>query len=208
MSLVQSFDFSNVSGPISLNYWTWYDLEEDYDYLYLTASVDGENWQILTTPSGTPLNPTGNSYGWGYNGRSGGGSTAQWIEESVDLSQFAGQIVQIRFDYVTDAAVNGEGLLLDDISIPEIGYFSDFEADAGGWEMAGWVRIENILPQNFRLALIKMGDQTSVEYIAVNADISADIPFEINGDVDEVILVVTATTRFTRQTAAYTFEVR
>jgi bacillopeptidase F (M6 metalloprotease family) len=69
---------------------TWYDLEEDYDYVYVEASLDGKQWQILTTPSGTPDDPTGNSFGWGYNGVSGG-----WIQESVDLSQFAGQKVHI-----------------------------------------------------------------------------------------------------------------
>ena len=35
--------------------------------------------------------------------------------EEVDLSQFAGKKVQIRFEYITDAAINGEGFLLDDV---------------------------------------------------------------------------------------------
>jgi hypothetical protein len=208
MSMSRTFDFSNVSAPLTMKYWTWYDLEEDYDYLYLSASTDGENWEILNTPSGTPLDPTGNSYGWGYNGRSGGGDTPQWIEESIDLSRYAGQEVTLRFDYITDAAVNGEGFLLDDISIPEIGYSTDFEADTGGWEMDGWVRIENILPQTFRLALIRLGDQTSVEYLTLEPDISIEVPLEIGGETDEVILVVTGTTRYTRQPAAYQFEVK
>jgi hypothetical protein len=43
----------------------------DYDYVYLMASLDGENWQILTTPSGTASDPTGNNQGWGYTGLSG-----------------------------------------------------------------------------------------------------------------------------------------
>ena len=50
MTLTREFDFSAVSGPIALNFQTWYDLEEDYDYLYLEVSEDGEHWQILTTP--------------------------------------------------------------------------------------------------------------------------------------------------------------
>jgi hypothetical protein len=169
--------------------------------------VDGENWQILTTPSGTASDPTGNSYGWGYNGRSGWGSRARWIQESVDLSQFAGQTVDLRFEYVTDAAVNGEGFALDDVSIPQIGYFTDFEQDDGGWEPAGWARIQNALPQSFRLALISIGDQTTIETILLPADVYADIPLRINGDVNEVILVVAGTTRFTRQPAAYRFEI-
>jgi hypothetical protein len=43
--------------------------------------------------------------------------------------------VQLRFEYITDAAVNGEGLLLDDIRMPEIGYQTDFEA--GRWRLGG-----------------------------------------------------------------------
>lgn len=205
MTLTQTFDFSDVSGPLTLSYWTWYDIEEDYDYLYLTASTDGgETWQILETPSGTDEDPSGNGYGWGYNGVS-----RRWIEESVDISQFAGEAqVSLRFEYVTDAAVNGEGFLLDDISIPEIDYNSDFEDGDGGWEAEGWVRIENILPQTFRLTLISYGDETTVEQIEISADNSAEIPIQIGRDVEEVVLVVSGTTPFTRQQAAYRFEIQ
>ncbi len=205
MTLTRRFDFSQYSGPLTLTYWTWYDLEEDYDYLYVEASLDGEHWQILTTPSGTLEDPSGNSYGWGYNGLSGG--DGRWIEETVDLSNYVGKKVYLRFEYVTDAAVNGEGFLLDDVAIPEIGYFSDFEADAGGWEAAGFVRVRNLLPQTFRLALIRMGDTPQVEYIDLNEDVSAEIPITIGGEVDEVVLVVAGTTRYTRQKAAYRFEI-
>ena len=208
MSLMRTFDFRGAGDRLTLDYWAWFDIEEDYDYLYLSASVDGENWQIIQTPSGTASNPAGNNFGWGYNGRSGGGKTAEWIRESVDLSDYAGQVVQLRFDYITDGAVNGEGFLLDDISIPEINYQSDFEADDGGWERQGWVRVDNILPQTFRLALIKVGDETTVEYILLNADNSVEIPLEIGKQVKEVIFVVTATTRFTQQPAAYQFEIQ
>jgi hypothetical protein len=204
MTLTRAFDFSEHSGPLTLTYWTWYDLEEDYDYLYLLASPDGENWQILTTPSGTPDDPSGNSYGWAYNGFSGGGPT--WIQERVDISQFAGKEVLLRFEYITDAAVNGEGFLLDDIAVPEIDYFSDFESDDGGWEAQGFVRIQDSLPQTFRLSLIRFGDTTSVEHIPLSADNAATIPLSI-GSGDEVVLVVSGTSRFTRQKAAYQFRI-
>jgi len=203
MTLTRAFDFSDVQGPLTLNYWTWYDIESDYDYAYLVVSVDGERWQILSTPSGTPEDPSGNSFGWGYNGESG-----SWIEEQVDLSAFAGQQVAIRFEYVTDAEVNGEGMLLDEIAIPEIGYFEDFEKEAGGWDANGWVRIQNILPQTFRLALIQVGDQTTVQQIYLAVDQTAQIPFSVDGDTNEVVLVIAGTTRFTRLKAAYRFEIQ
>jgi hypothetical protein len=206
MTLTRTFDFTGQSGPLTLNYWTWYDIETDYDYLYLLASIDGETWEILTTPSGTGDNPTGANYGFAYNDLSGGGSTPAWIQESIDLSQFAGQEVQIRFEYLTDAAVNGEGLLLDDVEVPETGYFSDFETDEGGWEADGFVRVANVLPQNFQLALISYGDEVTVEYLTLGEDNTLEINFEIGNGVDEVVLVVVGTTRYTRQLAAYQIE--
>jgi len=202
MTLTRYFDFTDYSGPLSLTYWTWYDLEKDYDYLYLTASLDDENWQILTTPSGTAENPSGNSYGWGYNGKSGG--EPQWIQEKVDISQFAGQQVNLRFEYVTDGAVNEDGFLLDDISIPEINYISDFEEDDGDWHADGFVRIQNVLPQTFRLSLININSKTNVEKFELSQNTTIDIPIHIE---DELILVISGTTRFTTQKATYQFSI-
>ena len=202
MTLTREFDFKNFNAPIKISYQTWYNIEENWDYLYLEASTDGETWEILKTPSGTDYNPVGNSYGWGYTGASNG-----WILEEVDLSQFAGQKVQVRFEYVTDAAVNEEGLMLDDISIEAINYTSDFEADDGGWEGAGFVRIQNVLPQTYRLTLITKSDTTTVTHIALNTDNTADIPISLKRG-DEVILIVTGTTRFTTIPAPYQMEAK
>ena len=202
MTLTREFDFTDVNAPIEISYWTWYDIEEDWDYLYLEASIDGKTWEILNTPSGTDYNPSGNSYGWGYTGQTNG-----WIEESVDLSGYAGQKIQVRFEYITDAAVNGQGLLLDDIRIDAINYQSDFEADDGGWEAKGFARIENVLPQTYRLSLIVKGDTTTVTNIELNDDQTAEIPFSL-GPGDEAVLIVTGTTRFTTIPAPYRIEVK
>ena len=202
MTLTREFDFTGVSAPISMSFSMWYDLETDYDYVFLEASTDGETWQILTTPSGTDTNPSGNSYGWGYNDQTNG-----WNTEEVDLSEFAGQTVQIRFEYVTDAALNGEGFLLDDVQVDAINYQSDFEADEGGWVPSGFVRVENVLPQTYRLSLILKGDTTTVTNIPLNADQTVDIPLSLkNGE--EAILIVAGTTRFTRLPAAYQVEIK
>jgi immune inhibitor A len=201
MSLSQTFDFSKVSGSVSLSYWTWYDLEEHYDFIYLVASTDGGNtWQIIKTPGGTDDNISGNNFGWGYNAASGG-----WIQQKVDLSPYAGKKVTLRFDYITDPAVNGEGLLLDDVEIPQINYQSDFEKDNGGWDAAGFVRIQNRLPQTFRVSLIQAGQVITVQYLTVNPDETASLPLNLTSDV---VLVVSGTTRYTRLPAKYTFSLK
>jgi immune inhibitor A len=205
MTLTRTFAFSDHSGPLTLSYWTWYDIEKDYDYLYVLASPDGERWEFLNIPSGTDANPSGNSYGRAYNGLSGNGP--RWIQEQVDLSEFTGQEIHIRFKYVTDAAVNGEGFLLDDVAIPETGYFTDFEQDDGGWQGSGFVRMQNKILQTYRLSLISYGDQISVEHFTPSEDQTLEIPIILNDTNSEVVLVVSGTARYTRQPAAYRFSI-
>jgi len=201
MTLTREFDLTNVSGPVQLSYRTWYDIETDWDYVYVEVSENGETWEILTTPSGTGTDPSGNSYGWGYTG-----VTGDWIEEKVDLSAYAGKKIFVRFEYVTDAAVNGEGFMVDDVAVEAAGYGSDFEADDGGWVAEGFVRIQNVLPQTFRLALIKTGD-SSVTKIPVNPDQTAEISISLKSG-ETAYLVVSGTTRFTRERASYQIEIR
>lgn len=201
MRLTREFDLTNVNAPIEFSFRTWYDIETDWDYLYLEVSEDGETWEIIPTPSGTGTNPSGNSYGWGYTGTTNG-----WIEEKIDLSQYAGRNIFIRFDYVTDAAVNGEGFLLDDVRIEAAGYSSDFEADDGGWVAEGFVRIQNVLPQTFGLALVLTGD-SSVTMVPLNEDQTAEISISLQRG-EKAYLVVAGTTRFTRELASYQFEIR
>jgi hypothetical protein len=202
MTLTREFDFTNASGPVKMSFATWYDVETDYDYVYLEASTDGKTWEILKTPSGTGEDPTGQNYGWAYNGQTNG-----WKTEEVDLSQFAGKKVQLRFEYITDAALNGEGFLIDDVTIDAINYQTDFETDSGGWEGAGFVRVENILPQTYRLALITKGDTTTVTQIQLNADQTADVPLSLKPG-QEAVLVIAGTTRFTRLPAAYQIDIK
>lgn len=201
MRLTREFDLTNVNAPIEFSFRTWYDIETDWDYLYLEVSEDGETWEIIPTPSGTGTNPSGNSYGWGYTGTTNG-----WIEEKIDLSQYAGRNIFIRFDYVTDAAVNGEGFLLDDVRIEAAGYSSDFEADDGGWVAEGFVRVQNVLPQTFGLALVLTGD-SSVTMVPLNEDQTAEISISLQRG-EKAYLVVAGTTRFTRELASYQFEIR
>jgi immune inhibitor A len=209
MTLTRAFDLTGVSGKVSADYWLWYDIEENWDYVYLEASDDGgQTWKILTTPSGTGTNPTGNSYGWGYTGFSGGVDGGQWIEESVDLSAYAGNEVLLRFEYVTDAAVNGDGLLLDDFSLPALGYSTDFESGDDGWQAEGFVRIYNRVPQTYRLMLIEKGRGTSVQPIRLDPQQHAEFQLSLGGDVKQAILMVIGTSRYTWQPAPYSITLK
>ncbi len=209
-SLTREFDLSGVKTA-TLNYWTWYAIEQNYDYAYLEASTDGGNtWTILKTPSGTDANPTGNNFGWGYTGISGGGADSQWVQETVDLSPYAGRKVSLRFEYITDPAVTLSGFMVDDISIPEIQYATDFEQDAGGWQGQGFVRMDNQLPQTFAVQAIHLGQasaDTSIARMPLDANNSGSLTLNLKSG-EKAVLVVSGTTLFTTQVANYQFEVK
>ena len=202
-SLSQTFDLGSVAGAAELTFKTWYDLEEDYDYIYISASTDGTNWEILNSENCTTANPSGNSYGCGWNGQTSG-----WIDEKVDLSKFVGGQVTLRFDYVTDAAVNGKGMAIDDFEIAAIGYATDLEHDLGGWLAEGFVRVQNKLPQTMNISIVTYtSDGINVDHRSFQGDLyipSSELP---EANIEKIVLVISGTTPFTREKASYTIDI-
>jgi immune inhibitor A len=198
-SLTRDFDFSEITGPIEMTYRIWYDLEDGYDYTYLSTLDETGQWKIIETPSCTITNPVGANLGCGYTGNSG-----SWIDEKVDLSEFSGKKVTLQLLTITDSAVNNEGMLIDDILIPAINYSSDFENNDGGWVPEGWVRIENELPQTYELTIIQFGENPIVQRISTRGNELLD--FDIDFDsVNSIELIVSGTTRFVTTPADYQF---
>jgi hypothetical protein len=191
-----------------LEYWTWYDIEENWDYAYVEISVDdGQTWTILEAPSSTSFNPNGNSFGWAYTGVSGDGGSAEWIKETVDLSPYVGGQVLVRFEYITDDAVNRPGFLIDDVVIPEIGYSSDFEIDDGGWMTAGFIRHANMLPQRWLIQRVLIGPETSVERFTLNEAQTGEWLISMDDRHDRAIVTISGLAPVTTEWASYSYEI-
>jgi len=203
MRLSRQFDLTLNEGPIALSYWVWYDIERDYDYLYVNVSENGRDWENIETPTCTTEDPTGANYGCGYNGKSNG-----WVREQVDLSRFAGKEVTIQFEYITDAAVNGEGLVVDDISVEAIGYHEDFEKGAGGWEAEGFVQIENTLPQRMGISVLRGGKLEAGTPQIQHVPSQIRIPISGVQPDEAVILVLSGLARDTHIPAPYQLAVQ
>ena len=202
MTLTRPFDLSDTSQA-TLEFWAWYSIEEDWDYAYVEVSSDnGATWEILTTPSGVGTNPNGNSFGWAYTGSSGG-----WIQERVDLSAYAGQEILVRFEYVTDDAVNRPGFVVDDVAIPEIGYSSDFEEGEDGWEPAGFMRHANVLPQRWLVQLVLFGPQTTVQRLELAEDQTGEWVIPLNGGTDQAVVAISGLAPVTTEVASYSYEI-
>jgi immune inhibitor A len=207
MMLTRAFDLSDVSQA-TLEFWTWYDIEEDWDYAYVEISTDGgKTWDMLTTPSGTAANPNGNSFGWAYTGRSGDGERAEWILEQVDVSAYAGQEVLVRFEYITDDAVNRPGFVLDDVAIPEIDYAGDFEEDEDAWEPAGFIRHANVLAQRWLVQTVLFGPETTVERLELDEDQAGEWVIPLGGRTDRAIVTISGLAPVTTEMGSYSYEV-
>ena len=207
-TLTRAFDLRDLQQA-TLRAWMWYDLEADYDYAYVEISNDGgQTWDILSNDNTTTTNPSGSSYGPAFTGKSGGGDQALWTDETFDLTPYVGQSVLVRFEVVTDEAVNHPGLCLDDISIPELGYRTDVETGADSWEAAGWARVTDSVPQRYLVQLITFEDETRVERLALDTQMRGTITLAgPDRDTGHTVLVLSALAPATTQPAAYSYQI-
>lgn len=198
MTLTRAVDLRSVQEA-TLRYWVWFDIEEDWDYAYVEVSDDGgKSWQILQPPLSRGTNPSGNAYGPGYTGSSEG-----WQQETVDLSAFAGQKILLRFEYITDDAITRPGLMLDDISIPEIGFADDAETGDTGWDARGFVRIDNIVPQKYTVQLIPVDFPEKTSHLPLDDNNNGKWLL----DAGKYVLVVSAQAPVTSEPATYHYRI-
>jgi hypothetical protein len=182
--LTREIDLSEVSAA-ALHYWTWFEIEEGWDYAYVVVSTDGgETWQGLETPAMSDYDPQKKAYtSRFYTGDSGG----EWVEETADLTPFAGQPILLRFEYVTDPILAMSGLALDDLSVPEIGYFDDAEGDAA-WQADGFNRVTAYLPQEWSVQLVTYaGRAPQVTAVELADGVSAS--FDVPADSGAVLII-------------------
>jgi hypothetical protein len=146
------FDLSTVSQA-TLKFSVWYDLEEDFDYAYVSISADGgQTWEILT-----PEHSSNGPIGDGYNGRSAAETDAQedgWLKENISLDAYSGQLIQLRFDVITDSGITEQGFAIKDIAItsPETNIFT---TGTENWQAEGFVFTGGWLPQKWSVLWIE-----------------------------------------------------
>jgi immune inhibitor A len=188
-TLTRTVDLRGATAP-KLSYWTWYEIEKDYDYAYVAVATDGAaRWTTLAAPATTRDDPNGSNLGNGYTDNSGGGRTPAWIQQEVDLTPYAGKEIQLRFEYVTDGALNLHGMAIDDIVIT--GLLSDDAESDNGWKAEGFVRSTNLVAQRFAVQLLRFtASGTSVERRTVDAG-TLDLDVDTSADRRPPLLAVT-----------------
>jgi Zinc carboxypeptidase len=143
----------------SMTFWTSYDTEPEWDHLFVEARTPGgDDWTTLPDANGHTTTSTGQSCpaGWvtlhpqlahyqtwdgastctgtGTTGvwNAASGNSAGWQEWNIDLEAYAGETVEISIAYASDWAVQGIGVFVDDITLPD-GTSTSFETGLDGW---------------------------------------------------------------------------
>lgn len=147
----------------SLTFWTSYDTELHWDHLFVEVRTVGQDdWTTLPDANGHTSQDTGDSCPAGWRdlhpfldhyqtlnedgtcsptGSSGvwnaaSGASGGWQQWDIDLDGYAGDQIEISISYVSDWSVQGLGVFIDDIVLPN-GESTSFEAGDGGWTMPG-----------------------------------------------------------------------
>jgi immune inhibitor A len=199
---------AGASHP-TLKYQVWYDLEENWDYAYLEVSEDeGGSWVIIDTPNASPANPVGNGYGPGYTG-----SSPRWLDQSIDLAPYAGKDVQLRFQYITDDAINGSGMCLRRFSLSPGPSLADQALDLShaGWRPNGFTLINNRVRQDYIVQVIRETEEGRVTTLDLKMNESGDWIGELLIDdadeSDSIVVAVAGLAPKTRLPARYTLTI-
>lgn len=145
--ITREVDLTNEDDA-TLTFDAWFDIEPEWDYAYVSVSEDGgATWTALPGTRTTTDDPVLAAYGPGYTGTDG------WGREEVDLGEYAGQEVLLRFEYVTDDATNLVGFAVDNIEIAAIG-LTDGADDAAQWTSEGFERVSGPMNQAFLVQIV------------------------------------------------------
>ena len=158
MTTVSAISVPGIVSTATLNFDMAYDIEDEWDFLWVQASIDlGTTWDTLTNTNtqcthdsgwigeinGFPADLCAANIG-GYYGHNP--SFPAPDAEEFDLSMYAGNDVLLRFWYMTDWGSLYNGPFIDNVQvlIDDVPVFSDgAELGDANWTYAApWVRSE------------------------------------------------------------------
>jgi hypothetical protein len=115
--IITTTDFISLTDALAatLSFYAKWDIEKGYDFVELEISTDGTTFTPICgkyTIEGSEFQNNGLPL---YDGRQ-----LEWIKENIDLSDYLGQNIKLRYSIVSDGWVNGDGFYVDDIKVLKI----------------------------------------------------------------------------------------
>ncbi len=114
IALSNPVDLTTATGA-NLSFFAKWDIEDNWDYVQIEVSTNnGGSWepqcgQYTNAGSTNPSQPEGQPL---YDGVQN-----DWILEEIDLSDYLGEIILVRFQFASDGAERRDGFYFDDLTI-------------------------------------------------------------------------------------------
>ena len=109
-----------VEAGDSVRFYTWYEIEDGWDYAYVEISTDGgQSFNPIPGNITTNSDPHGNNRGNGITGSSSG-----WVQAKFPLNSYVGSEVLLKLSYITDIFVLESGIYFDDL-FPVAGFATE-----------------------------------------------------------------------------------
>jgi len=118
IAIGEPIDLSEATGA-NISYYAKWNIENNWDYVQIEVSIDnGGNW---IPQCGNYTNPGSNNPGQPNGEPLYDGDQNNWIFEEINLSDYLGENVLVRFHLVSDDIENDDGFYFDDLKINVIG---------------------------------------------------------------------------------------
>jgi hypothetical protein len=150
-------DVATDGSVTSLNFWTWYFIEEGWDYGFVEALVGGQWVTVpLVDDSGATVttndDPHGNNTeGNGLTGTSGGEYFVDEPQYVHLTAQLPAGTTDVRFRYSTDAAYLDTGWFVDDVMV---------DGAAATLSSTDWIQTTGVQNNNWTLQIVATCDLT------------------------------------------------
>ncbi|MFN5785508.1 MAG: M14 family zinc carboxypeptidase [Flavobacteriia bacterium] len=113
---VPSIDLTNATGA-QISYYAKWNIEADYDYVQFQVSTDGganwigqcTNYTVPGTSANNSVQPNNEPV---YEGVQSG-----WVLDEINLSDYLGQVIKVRFIFESDGGQTGDGFYFDDFKV-------------------------------------------------------------------------------------------
>lgn len=123
--LLMSLRGHRVRPGEQLRFWTWYNIERNWDYGYVEISTNARDFTPIAGSITTTTNPNHTNLGNGVTGASN-----IWVQATFDISDYTGQVIWLRFRYNTDRNTTNEGWYVDDIEPADL-FFTETVVASG-----------------------------------------------------------------------------
>ncbi|MEO0261975.1 MAG: T9SS type A sorting domain-containing protein, partial [candidate division WOR-3 bacterium] len=81
----------------TLSYYTWYSLEQDWDYAHFDLNNGSHFWWTFDIYTG---------------------NQTSWVQKTFNVNRFFGKTTRMRFRFISDYSVTQEGWYVDDVYVP------------------------------------------------------------------------------------------